>query len=96
MACAVLKKMGDVGGGRAMKSWKPQSGVVLALVLLPLSGIAAAAADALPAIEAASTPVQEKKSRLKFKRGPTCMCVRGTSEEEIRQAEERRHAGEKK
>lgn len=80
-----------------MKSWKPHISVVLGLVLLPWSAIAAAAdADALPAIEAASTPVQEKKSRLKFKRGPTCMCVRGTSEEEIRQAEERRRAGEKK
>jgi hypothetical protein len=80
-----------------MKSGEPRISLMLGLVLLPLSGIAAAAdADALPAIEAASTPVQEKKSRLKFKRGPTCMCVRGTSEEEIRQAEERRHAGEKK
>ncbi len=74
-------------------NWKWHVGAVFGLLLLPLSGVAAAgdtAAEALPPIEVGSNPVPEKKSRLKFKRGPTCMCVRGTSEEEIREAEEKR------
>lgn len=75
-------------------NWKWHVGAVLGLLLLlPLSSGAAtgeAAAEALPPIEAGSAPTPEKKSKLRFKRGPTCMCVRGTSEEEIREAEEKR------
>jgi len=74
-------------------NWKWYVGAMFGLLLLPLSGIAVAtgaAAEVLPPIEVGSKPVPETKSKLKFKRGPTCMCVHGTSEEEIREAEEKR------
>ncbi len=68
--------------------------VGMAGLLFCSTGVAApeAGEEALPSIQPGSGAVQEKKSKLKFKRGPTCMCVRGTSEEEIRQAEEKLRA----
>lgn len=43
-------------------------------------------------------PVQipEKKPGLRFKRGPTCMCAHGMSEQEIQEAEEKRRTTEKR
>lgn len=83
-----------------MNSWKRCAGTVMVTMLLLLSGTAVAqdatGAATLPPIEAQRAPVAEKKSALKFRRGPTCMCATGTSEEDIRRAEEKRRAEEQK
>jgi hypothetical protein len=71
------------------------AGGLVGLLLLQLAtGVAAGEAgrDALPSIEGGTEAVADKKPKLKYRRGPTCMCVKGTSEEEIRQAEEKRRA----
>lgn len=83
-----------------MTGWKGHPAVLLAMMLVAGTTDTAAqerrSVDDLPQIEPGSAPMQERKSRLKYKRGPTCMCVKGTSEEEIRAAEETRRAGNKK
>lgn len=83
-----------------MKVAKWRGGKVMVTMLLLLSGADAAQdnsdAAALPPIEAQSAPAGEKKSALKFRRGPTCMCATGTSEEDIRRAEEKRRAEKQK
>lgn len=81
-----------------MTGWKRCPALLLALALLAGANAAAqerTGTEDLPQIEPGSAPPQERKSRLKYKRGPTCMCVKGTSEEEIRAAEEKRRADDK-
>lgn len=81
-----------------MKSYKVQWCVVMATVGLIASHAAMAEETAHPGIkpiEELPAASQEKKERLKFRRGPTCMCAHGTSEEEIRQAEEKRRSAER-
>ncbi|GEM_PF-3189054 len=62
------------------------------LLCLPFWCVQAMAADELPPIQAGSTVEEVKPGRLKFRKGPTCMCVKGTSEADIAAAEERRKA----